>query len=96
MFPEETEKSRKTRKVPKENRSLFTILMMKTQIKDIQKIKFCQYHSTCEYITDRCTTLKELVKLGKQAQSNQFDKKKRFTKLDFNAMVQKQVKKVLK
>ena len=58
--------------------------------------KFCQYHGTCGYYTDECTTLKALVKQVSQKKGKHFQKKKRFTKYEVNIMVQKQVKKALK
>ena len=57
---------------------------------------FCQYHGTCGHTTDKCTTLKALVKQAKQKRSKHFDKKKRFTKHEVNIMVQKQVKRAMK
>ena len=38
--------------------------------------KFCQYHATCGYTADQCTTLKALVKQAKHKRIKHFDKKK--------------------
>ena len=51
--------------------------------------KFCQYHDTCRHTMDQYTTLKALVKQAKLKKSKPFDKRKRFTKHEINAMVQK-------
>ena len=51
--------------------------------------KFCQYHGTCRHTTDQYTTLKALVKQAKQKRRHLFDKNKRLTKHEVNAMVQK-------
>ena len=49
--------------------------------------KFCRYHGTCGHTTDQCTTFKALDKQAKQKKSKQFNKKKRFTKHEVNAIV---------
>ena len=58
--------------------------------------KFCQYHGTCGYTADKCTTLKALDKQAKLKKGKHFQKKQRYTKHEYNIMVQKHVRKTMK
>ena len=89
--PRNNKKSKKGSK--KRKAVIFDASVDKDSDQGLKRKTICQYHGTCGHTTDQCTTLKALVKHAKQIRSKLFDEKKRFTKHEVNAMVQKQVKK---
>ena len=59
--------------------------------------RFYQFHDTCIHTTDQYTTLNQGTgQASKIKKSKHFDKKKRFTKPEVNAMGQKKVKNRIK
>ena len=62
------------------------------------KKKFCQYHGKCSHSTDKCPTLKALIKKVKSNKSKGYRKggKKTYTKHKVNVLIEKKLKKAFK
>ena len=52
-------------------------------------------YGTCRYSTDKCTTLKALIKEALQKKSQHFKKGKKYTKHDIKIIVERKIKKAL-
>ena len=59
------------------------------------KKRFCKFHSMCTHTTDECAILKTLIKQAKNKRPK-LNKKKKYTQLEVNVLVQKKVKQVVK
>ena len=64
-------------------------------MRNLQRKKFCQYHGKCSHSTERCNTLKALIKRAKSNKSKGFRKgdKKTYTKNEVNVLIEKKLKK---
>ena len=63
-----------------------------------RKKKFCQYQGKCSQSTDKCTTIKALIKKNKSSKSKGFKKgsEKTYTKHEANVLIEKKLKKTFK
>ena len=62
------------------------------------KKKFCQYHEKCHHSTDKCATLKALIKNVKSNKSKEYREggEKTYTKHNINVLIEKRLKNAFK
>ena len=58
--------------------------------------KFGKYHGTCGHTTDKCTTLKTLIKQANLKRTKQNKQKKKYTKKEVSILLENKVRKEAK